>query len=107
LFPAERAADKVRCANGVNLLGIEPEIEVAVIAFGHRFRSIRSGTGIWHGLPAERAIEDQFYILRLEVITVSGHQVESEETETEERFAGDPGDLAIELLLSHVLLLPA
>ena len=58
-------------------------------------------------MPAERAIEDEPYILGFKVIIVASRQVESVKANTEKRFAGDPGNLAIELSLSHVLLLPA
>jgi hypothetical protein len=107
LFPYERAAGWLAHLHGVDLLGIEPEIEVASIALGHRFRPVSSGFGIRHWLPAEWAVEDEPEILGLEVIRVSSDQVESEAAEREERLAGDPGQLAVELSLGHVVLLPA
>ncbi len=91
----------------VDLFRVEIEVDVAAITLAHRLGAVCSRSGIRHGLPAERTVENESQILGLEVITVASCQVESEETEAEERFTGDPGHLAIELSLSHARLLPA
>src|SRR4029077_21276938 len=108
-FPASAACTSgLRPGSGrVDLFRVKIEVDIAPIALAHRLRAVTSRAGIRHRLPAERAIEDEPYILGFKVIIVASGQVESVKANTEERFAGDPGDLAIELSLSHVLLLPA
>src|SRR3954452_21826957 len=104
---AVRTSGRRPGSDRVDLFRVEIEVDVAAIALAHRLGAVSSRSGIRHGLPAERAVENESQILGLKVITVASCQVESEEAETEKRFTGDPGNLAIELSLSHVLLLSA
>jgi len=102
---AARTSGRRPGSDRVDLFRVEIEVDIAAIALTHRLGTVSSKSGISHRLPAEGAIEDEPYILGLEVSTVASRQVESEKAKTEKRFAGDPGDLAIELSLGHVLLL--
>src|SRR4051812_45359640 len=96
---AARTSGRRPGSNRVDLFRVELEVDVAALALAHRLRTVSSRSGIRHGLPAERTVQHQSYILGFKVIRVASRQGESEKAETEKRFAGDSGDLAIELSL--------
>jgi predicted NAD/FAD-binding protein len=87
--------------DGVNLIGIEPKVDVATVAFRERLGAIAGLAGIGHGMTAERAVKHELHVLWFEAERLSGGHVESQANDNHEGVARDPGDLMFELLLRH------
>src|SRR5208337_1643487 len=89
----------------IDLFGVEGEVDVALIALGHRFGAITGKPGIRHRTPAEGAIKHQLHGCGLWVAVMIGYETEAQEMDLGEGLTGDPGDLGVKLCLGHALLL--